>query len=207
MAAEVTHETVLEAGSVRARIARVYAEALLGAAMKQSNADAVDSVGEEMNELVSGVFGRNPTVAAFLGSPAVGRKTKTAALEAALPGRSSELLRGLFAVLAHNGRLDLFAGIAAAYHDLIDKRSGRVRVKVTAAAALSETQRAALSSTLAELLKQQPMLQVRVDPELLGGMIVQVGDRVIDTSVRTRLHTLRTLLLDKGSTNVVKTNS
>ena len=54
------------------------------------------------------------------------------------------------------------------------------------------------------MLKQQPVLDVRVDPDLLGGMIVQVGDRVIDTSVRTRLQTLRTLLLDKGSSYVVE---
>ena len=54
------------------------------------------------------------------------------------------------------------------------------------------------------MLKQQPVLDVRVDPDLLGGMVVQVGDRVIDTSVRTRLQTLRTLLLDKGSSYVVE---
>ena len=61
---------------------------------------------------------------------------------------------------------------------------------------LSDTQRTALSSTLTDILKQQPILAVRVDPDLLGGMIVQIGDRVIDTSVRTRLQSLRTLLLE-----------
>jgi F-type H+-transporting ATPase subunit delta len=204
MASPNTHDTVLEAGSVRARIAGVYAEALLAAALKQGDVGTADAAGAELNEFVSGVLDANPTVAAFLSSPAVGKKAKTAALDAALPGHASELLRGLLAVLAKNGRLDLVPGVAAAYHQLLDDRAGRVRVKVTVAAELSDAQRRAITGHLAALLKQQPVLNVRVDPELIGGMIVQVGDRVIDTSVRTRLQTIRTLLLDKASSYVLQ---
>ena len=79
-----------------------------------------------------------------------------------------------------------------------------MRVRVTAASELSDEQRQALAGKLAESLKKQPVLDVRVDPALLGGMIVQVGDRVIDTSVRSRLQTIRTLLLDKGSSYVIE---
>jgi F-type H+-transporting ATPase subunit delta len=204
MASPDTHDTVLEAGSVRARIARVYAEALLDAALKQSDADAPESVGTELDEFVSGVLGKNRDVADFLASPVVGKKAKAAALEAALPGHASELFRGLFAVLAKNGRLDLVPGITAAYRQLLEDRAGRVYVKVTAATELSDAQRSAIQSHLAALLKQEPVLDVRVDPELLGGMIVQVGDHVIDTTVRTRLQTLRTLMLDKGSSYVLQ---
>jgi F-type H+-transporting ATPase subunit delta len=194
--ANAHHETVLEAGSVQARIARVYAEALLAAALKQSDADAVDAVGEELDEFVEGVLDKSPAVAAFLASPAVGRNAKSAALEAALPGHASELLRGLFAVLVHNGRLGLVRGISAIYDGLLDQRAGRVLVKVTAASELSEAQRAALTTTLTTVLKQHPILDVRVDADLLGGMVIQVGDRIVDTSVRTRLQNLRNLLLD-----------
>jgi F-type H+-transporting ATPase subunit delta len=87
---------------------------------------------------------------------------------------------------------------------LLDERAGRVRVKVSAATKLSDAQRDALAEALSTLLKQQPVLDVRVDPDLLGGMVVQVGDRVIDTSVRTRLQSIRTLLLDKGSSYVLQ---
>lgn len=199
--ADSAHTTVLEAGSVQARVARLYAESLIGAAMKQSDADAVDSVGEELNGFVSGVLDTNPQLAAYLASPAVGRRTKSAALEAALAGRSSDLIRGLVGVLLRNNRFGLLAGVAEAYNQLLDQRAGRVRVKVRAASPLSESQLANLAGTLAAALKQQPILDVHVEPELLGGMVVQIGDRVIDTSVRTRLETLRTLLLDKGSSN------
>src|SRR5690242_7761144 len=108
-------ENVLQAGSLQARIAKVYAEALLAAALKQGDADAVESVGDELNDFVADVLRKNPTVANFLASPAVGRKAKTAAFQAALPGHASDLLRGLFGVLTRNMRLDLIPGIAEAY--------------------------------------------------------------------------------------------
>jgi F-type H+-transporting ATPase subunit delta len=197
-------ENVLQAGSIQARVAKVYAEALLAAALKQGDADAVESVGDELNDFVAGVLGKKPAVANFLASPAVGKKAKAAAFQAALPGNASDLLRGLFGVLARNMRLDLIPGIAEAYNQLLDERAGRVRVKVSAAAELTDAQKAALTDRLAAMLKRHPVLDVHVNPDLLGGMVVQVGDRVIDTSVRTRLETLRTLLLDKGSSYVVE---
>jgi F-type H+-transporting ATPase subunit delta len=197
-------DTVLEAGSVSSRLAKVYAESLVAAALKQPNGTKlVDSLGAELDDFVANVLGKSPEVAAFLASPAIGKRAKAAALGAALPGQTSELFRGMLTVLTKNNRLNLLAGIAAAYRQLLDERAGRIRVKVTAAAPLSDTQRATLTSTLTTLLKQQPVLAVRVDPELLGGLVVQIGDRVIDTSVRTRLNTLRTQLLDKGSSYVV----
>jgi len=199
------HETVLEAGSIRARVARVYAEALAAAALRHGGGEAsVVSVGEELDQFVAQVLDASPAVEAFLASPAVGKKAKSVALEAALTGRASDLLRGLFFVLLRNGRLDLTRGIAAAYRDLLDQRAGRVRVRVTTAVELSDAQTAAITATLAAALRKQPVLELRLDPGLIGGMVVQIGDRVIDTSVRTRLTNLRTHLLDKGSTYVLQ---
>src|SRR5438105_13508107 len=97
-------ETILTADVRKARVARVYAEALLAVAAKQGAAEAV---GDELAAFVRDVLDANKDVEAFLASPAVGRKAKAAALDAALAGRASELLRGLLAVLARNGRLDL----------------------------------------------------------------------------------------------------
>ncbi|WP_439626950.1 ATP synthase F1 subunit delta [Gemmata sp.] len=197
-------ETVLEAGSIKSRLAKVYAEALIAAAAAQPDGPAVvDALGVELGDFVAGVLGESPSVAAFLASPAVGKRAKAAALQAALPGNASDLFRGLVTVLTTNGRLDLLGGVAAAYRQLLDDRAGRVRVKVTAASELTAAQREKLTATLAAALKQQPVLAVRVDPALIGGMVVQIGDRVIDSSVRSRLNNLRTLLLDKGSSYVL----
>lgn len=187
------HDHVLQAGSVKSRLAKVYAESLLAVA---SQRQAVEAVGNELDALVRDVLAAAPEVEAFLASPIVGRKAKAAALEAALPGRVSDLLRGFLGTLARNSRLDLIRGIAAAYHHLLVERSGQVPVKVTSAMELTDLQRAALTHTLTDIMKGQPVLTVRIDPELIGGLIVQIGDRVIDTSVRTRLRSIKGRLME-----------
>lgn len=199
MAAEPQHETVLDAGTARARLARVYAQALLEAALKVSPA-APDEVGDELAALAKEVAA-NPAVARFLSSPAVGKKAKAAALAPALAGRASDLLRGLVATLAANNRLDLLRGVEAAYRRILNDRAGRVPVKVTTAVPLTAAQAAELTDTLKAALRRDPVLSARVDPDILGGMVVQVGDSVVDTSVRTRLQSLRTLLLEKGTSH------
>ena len=196
---ETKHETVLDAGTTKSRLARVYAEALLASAREVSPA-APAELADELTAFVDAVTA-DPAVAAALTSPVVGKKARAAALEAALAGRSSRLLHGLLAVLQQNSRLGLLRNIAAAYRALIAEAAGQVPVRVTAAAALTDDQRTRLTANLKALLKQDPVLDVRVDPDLLGGLVVQVGDSVVDTSVRTRLQTLRTLLLDKGGSH------
>jgi F-type H+-transporting ATPase subunit delta len=178
---------------VKARLAKVYAEAFLAAAGKQH---AVVNAGMELSSFIHDVLNRAPEIEAYLSSPIVGRKAKTAALHAALPSHASELLQGFLAVLARNGRLDLLRGIVAAFHQLLDERAGRTPVKVTSAVELTDTQRETLTQTLAGIMKHEPVLNVRIDPDLIGGLVIQIGDRVIDTSVRTRLRTLRNRLLE-----------
>lgn len=188
-------ETVFDAGTIQARLAHVYAEAYLASALKDSPQRAVE-VGTEFKEFVHAVS-ESSDVAEFLNSPAIGKKAKAAALAPALKGKSSDLLRGLVGVLIQNNRLDLLRNIDAAYQKLLDERAGRVPVKVTAAIALSDDERAKLVTNLKNLLRQEPVLDVRVDPELLGGLVVQVGDSVIDTSVRSRLQSIRALLQEQ----------
>jgi F-type H+-transporting ATPase subunit delta len=189
----VKHETVLEAGSVRSRLAKVYAEALLAVA---EDKHAVTETGDELSHFVSDVLGQAPEIESFFVSPVVGKKAKTVALEAALPGHVSDVMRGFFTILNRNNRLDLLRGIAAAYRELLDSRAGLVPVTVTSAVELSDSQRSSLTGALNDILRKQPVIRVRVDPELLGGLVVKIGDRVIDTSVRTRLQSLRNRLLE-----------
>ena len=79
----------------------------------------------------------------------------------------------------------------------VEKRHARIETVSEVDRETSST----LVANLKNLLNQEPVLDVRVDPDLLGGLVIQVGDSVIDTSVRTRLQSLRTLLLDKGGSN------
>jgi F-type H+-transporting ATPase subunit delta len=188
------HDTVLEATGATARLARVYAEALMAAAGSQAEA-----VGEDLDALVADVLTRHPNAERFLSSGAVNRKTKASVLQDAFGGNVSEVIRNFLGVLNQNNRLGLLRPVAAAYHNLLDEAAGRVRVKVTSAVPLTDAQLDRLKQTLAGRLDAEPVLDARTDPDLLGGLVVQVGDRVYDTSVRTRLDSLRIHLLASGT--------
>lgn len=189
------HPTVLDTAARQSRLARVYAEALLTAAAQEAP-ERIEEVGAELRAFVE-ALAANPEAAAFLANPAIGKKAKAAALAEATQHGASQLLRGLLHVLLTNNRFYLLGAIAAAYQQILDQRAGRIPVKVTAAVPLNDAERERLVATLRQRLHQEPVLYVRVDPELLGGMIVQIGDSVIDSSVRTRLQSLRSLLLEQ----------
>jgi len=196
---EVEYQSVLTANVRQVRISRVYAEALLSLVTPSGQEYAV---GAELDSIVKDVLGKNPHIAAFFDSPAVSRRTRGPVLTAALAS-ASPFVRNFVGVLNQNHRLDLFRHIAAAYHGLLDRRSGRIRVKVRSAVPLSGDQQAALRQTLAESLRKEPILELAVDPDLLGGVVVQIGDKVYDSSVKARLAALRTQLITRG-TNVAK---
>ena len=195
----IVHESVLTANVRQARIARVYAESLASVAAKQGR---LEPVGEELNRFTTEVL-KHPKVGAFFKSAAITRKVRAPILEAALKDNAEPLVANFIRVLNQNNRLDLIEAIAAAYRELVDTRAGRIRVVVKSAVPLNDDQKAGLKKTLAESLNKEPVLNLRVDPELLGGLVVQVGDKIYDTSVRSRLEALRNTLTSRGS-NVVK---
>jgi F-type H+-transporting ATPase subunit delta len=178
------------------RVARVYAEALLDAAEKRGE---VEAILEQFNGLVRDVFQANPLVEEFLASPAVPAKAKAASIESAFGPRSGELFTNFLLVLNHHGRLGLLRGIYAALLELHEKRQRKVRVQVQSAVPLADDQRERLRNELREALHQEPILQERVDPELLGGLVVRVGDWQYDGSVRSRLRAIWNFLSERSS--------
>lgn len=193
-------DTILTANVRQARIARIYVESLLPVAARAGQAE---DLGDELETLIREVLGQHPRVAAFFTSPALTRRAREPILAAALKETASPLLRKFVGVLNQNNRLDLLPAISAAYREALDERAGRVRVWVRSAAPLGDAERNELRQALATSLGKEPILAVRVDPELLGGLMIQVGDRVYDSTVRSRLDALRTHLLARGN-DVVK---
>jgi F-type H+-transporting ATPase subunit delta len=178
----------------------VYAEALIAAA-----GDRAEEVGRELADIVQGVFA-DRKVEAYLASPAVSRRRKEPVIAQAFGDRVSPVVRNLLGVLNQNGRLGILRALQAVYQGILDQRAGRVRVGVRTAAPLADDQKQRLTDTLAARLGREPVLDVRVEPELLGGLVVRIGDRVIDTSVRTRIESLRAQLMAQGSSYVANQN-
>ena len=188
-------DTLREATGNKARLARVYAEALLATA---TDAKLADTIGDELTAVADGVLKPNPEIVAFFDSAAISRGAKLPILGTAFEKNASDLFKKFLGVLNQNGRLGLIRDIAAAYAALRDVQANRIRIKVRTASPLNDAQLESLRSTLATTLNQEPILAVTVEPELLGGLVVQIGDRVYDTSVKSRLETLRTHLMTSG---------
>jgi F-type H+-transporting ATPase subunit delta len=185
-----------ESSRVAGRVARTYAESLLAVADARGEADAV---GAQFKSLGKDVFPAVPGLENFLDSPSVSRKRKDAVITQLFGGHASPLFLDFLRLLNRKDRLGILRLIAIAYRSLRDNQANRLRVLVEAAAPLAPDQQAALEAALAELTGKTPVLVVRQNPDLIGGLVVHVGDRVYDTSVRSKLRAVRTKLLARGS--------
>lgn len=185
-----------EEGSSERRIGRVYAEALLTVAEKRGQAE---DVGRELRELVTEVYAKDPQVEAALSSPVLKRAAKAPILEQAFKDNVGDLVYNLLNVLNAKDRLSLVRHVSAAYGGLMDERAKRVRVSVRSAVALTDEQTEQLKQAIGRATGLDPVIAATVDEDLLGGMIVQVGDQVFDSSVRYRIEAIRNQLLARSS--------
>jgi F-type H+-transporting ATPase subunit delta len=116
------------------------------------------------------------------------------AARAGIGGLTGNFLR----LVARNRRLFALPGIITAFHEMAARERGEVTAEVTSALPLDDGHVAALKQALKEKLGKDVTLKTRVNPALLGGLIVKVGSRMIDTSLRTRLMTVKTQLKEVG---------
>jgi F-type H+-transporting ATPase subunit delta len=105
------------------------------------------------------------------------------------------IVLNLARLLAKKGRSALAAAIAAEYHRLAEQQKGVARARATTAVPLTELERNALVGAIHQGTGREVVLETEVDPALLGGVVVQIGDRLVDASTRARLHALRESLV------------
>lgn len=176
-------------------VARRYAGALVDLAEEQGCLDPVASDLAGFSALLEGA----PTLVEALTSPGFTRDEQTAVMRSVL--ERSELhpiARNFLLLLATNGRMDSFDGIRSAVQERYDDLRGRVRAEVTSASPLDAATLKALSNQIKVLSdKDEVLVQARVDPALIGGIVTRVGDLVLDGSLRTQLDKMRTSLLGK----------
>ncbi len=148
---------------------------------------------------MAGAVETTPEVQAVLMSPRVPKAAKARLLAAALEGTPREFVRFLQA-LVKRGRQRLLREIAAEYQALLDIRHNRVRAGVTLAHAADEPLQRSIQAALSRQLGKEVLATFHVDPEILGGTVVRVGERIHDGSVRRRMTKLRRHLLSRLST-------
>lgn len=175
-------------------IARNYAETLMALAERQGPA-APEQFGGALDELAAMLEGDART-RQFLDTPRVRPEQKKEALRQALDGRAPEMFVRFVMVLVDKRRQSLLPEIAKAYRDLVDQRMGRARVDVTISHPPDAALQAEIQRALEVQLGRTVIAAYRVDPELLGGMVLRLGDEILDSSVRSRAAGLRRRLME-----------
>ena len=168
-------------------IARVYAEAFLNAAASVGVEDAL----EEFASFLEDVLAKNPEFESILLSGILNRDHKIAVIDRVIEPFGSGMLTNFLRVLARHDRLDLFSQILNEARLKFEISTGKQRVQVTSAVELSGETLNQIQESLDQSLSFESILETRVDLSLLGGVVIQIGDTVYDSSLSTRMKQLR----------------
>lgn len=173
-------------------VAKRYAKALEEVA---AEANAGESVGAELDRLAT-LWQQEPAILAFFGNPGILLRDKERALRTIVARmKLSPLLTRFLELLLTRDRVRALPAVARVYRDLMNKRLGRVQATVTTAVPLATNLEKSLRRRMGDMLGQTVSLDPRVDPAILGGIVVQVDSTVYDGSLRTQLRYLRERLL------------
>jgi F-type H+-transporting ATPase subunit delta len=125
-------------------------------------------------------------------SPVLTREEQSKGLEAVLESAAAHpLTRKLVLLLAHKRRLFALHDVIRVFENLVARHRGEIAATVTSARPLNDSETAELKRILKEKLGREPQLTAQVDPKLLGGLVLKVGSRMIDSSLRAKLDGLR----------------
>jgi F-type H+-transporting ATPase subunit delta len=164
--------------------ARRYAEALMDIATEEKALEEFRSSLDAIAASFSDDFLR------VLADPSSPLERRLRSAEAATKGQP-QAVGSLVSMLVQRGRLGLIGAIAAAYGDLADERAGIAKARITTAVPLPESQRTAFVGRLEKTTGKSIKAEFDVEPGLIGGATVQVGDHLIDASLRAKLDALR----------------
>jgi F-type H+-transporting ATPase subunit delta len=173
-------------------IARNYAEALFDLGERHGETEHFATVMTALADAIE----LEPTVRVAIESPRVPKATKEQLLRSALDAFVSEPFLRFLAAVIKRGRQGLLPLINTEYAALVDEKLNRVRAGITLAREPDDELRDAIRERLREVTGKDVILRFRKDPTILGGVILRIGDRIIDGSLRRRMARLRQHLLN-----------
>lgn len=184
-----------EAASISSGIAERYANAMFALARE---GDAVDTLAADVDAL-DAALSQSADLRTMVQSPLYARGDQEKAVTA-LAGKMglSKITANTLALMATKRRLFVLPQLVAALRDMIADARGQVTAEVTAATALTDAQTAKLAETLKAKIGKDVNVRTTVDESLIGGLVVKVGSRMIDTSVAARLAALQNAMKEVG---------
>lgn len=177
------------------QIARPYAAALYDLAQGENTVEGVEAGLNSIAQLA----GESQDFERFLRSPVISADVKAAAIETILAqAEVHPTVANFVKVVARNGRLFALPTIIKSFRALAAQGRGEIAAEVTSAAPLSKSQLADLAKTLKGKIGKTVTLSEHVDPSLIGGLVVKVGSRMIDSSLKTKLTAMKIAMKEVG---------
>ncbi|HEX8341343.1 MAG TPA: ATP synthase F1 subunit delta [Tepidisphaeraceae bacterium] len=164
-----------------------YAQALL----ELADARGVTDVVADDVQNVATLLRDDRTFSTYVADPSVGREKRDRMLDSVFANQAHPLTIAYLKLLSGKGRLSSFAGIAATLKKILDTRAGRLDVDVTVARELSPEEFESVRHQIATKLSKDVQLHQHVDESLIGGIVLKIGDSLIDGSVKTQLETMK----------------
>jgi F-type H+-transporting ATPase subunit delta len=177
----------------REHLGEVYAKALLGATEKAGVSEAVLA---ELESFIKDVLDKLPQLAQTLFSLRVKHEEKAALLDKAFGGKMNPSLLNFLKVLSRHNRLDVVRHVLHCAQNQLNQLRGRLDVFVTSAAPVNGAQLDQIKARISQMQGKDVILHTKVDPDLLGGIKVRIGDKVYDSSLATQLKRMKEVALD-----------
>lgn len=182
-------------GATVSGVAERYAAALFELARDES---ALDEVAGDLGSFAR-LMEELPDLTRLVRSPVFSSDEQTRAISAVMEKAGVGVLTANFLkVVARNRRLFTVSEMIRSFRQMLAREKGELTAVVTSAEKLSEPQVAALATALKETTGKDVILDRRVDPRLIGGLVIQLGSRMIDTSLRTKLNALKFAMKEAG---------
>lgn len=184
-------------------VAKVYSSAMVALAEKVGETDNLLTELEELAALVE----KSPELKRFFLTPTVDEDKRSQSIEKIFRGRMSDLLVNALQILNRKNRLDLLPAVIQAYRDEHRERAGHVEVFVRSAVPLSDEQRRELSDAVKRNVDSEPDLIESIDEGLIGGLVIQIGDRKLDTSVARKIRRIADVIHERSGKELARTNN
>lgn len=176
-------------------VAGRYATALYELADEQK---ALDDVAGDLKNIRQ-MLAESPDLVRLVRSPVFSAEEQGSALDAILTRAGiSPTVKNFVGVVVRNRRLFALSDMISGYLAILAAHRGEVTAEVTSAQPLNESHTSSLAAALRNVTGRDVQMDVKVDPELLGGLVVKVGSRMIDSSLRTKLNSLKIAMKEAG---------
>ncbi|MCQ2478384.1 MAG: ATP synthase F1 subunit delta [Clostridia bacterium] len=175
---------------MNSEISREYAEALFALAKEENDTSGV----LKSLDLVADVFNKNPEYLTFLNSLSIPANERTDAIKEALSGKISDCVLNFLCLICERNRANIFFECVEYYKDLYRFDKNITVVSVKSSVELSPQQKSKLKSKLEKMLGGSAEITYTVDKSLIGGMVIETNGKIIDGSLKTKLHGIKEVI-------------